>query len=393
MKKFLFLSIIFCFLFSLTGEARRIVLQKKITTTSGSSSNLTLNLASSSGLTYDSSLVDFSSGQAKLLNQWGSNVIWAATFHTSKNADYSANGGSLAATSVGTSAISGGKLLFSNAAAAHISFNPNLNSVWGQTFTIKAKVTLNFNGNAGAAQQHILGFWTDDGASWIQSIEFPCNSVAGFRGISSDDVPNSKTILANYTASSGVEKEIEYDADWSGNYYFYIDGALSVSSLASTALSHTFTSPKFWIGDRPDLDATAIANFAIRDVIIYNNIQHTSAYTAGYTPPSTTYSTADPTIKNTSAVTATSYLSFDAGSLASGSDSVKYCIEVGGTAYWYSGGWVSTGTCDSSHSSSASTINSNITTLTAGSTRVIAVLHSNDGSTTPSGAYATLAYK
>jgi len=359
----------------------------------GSGLELMLDLGSSSGLTYTSTDVEFTNGSAKLKNQYGSNAIFVAKFNSSKNANWSKNSGSLTATSVGTSAISGGYLVFSDAAAAHISFNPNLNWVWGTQFAMKFKWTPTFSGNAGLAEQHILNI-TNGGNNWLQSVEFPCNSVVGFRAFSSDTAGSTAQLNSTaVTAVSGQEYEIEYNADWSGNYYFLVDGAVKASSVAGTALIHNFTSPSFWIGDRPDLNPAAVANFKIRDLILYDSVQHTTTYTPGYTLSSTPYLTTDPTIKNTTAVSAISYIGFSAGSTSTGSDSVKYCIEVGGTAYYYSSGWTSTGTCDATHSSSASTINSNITSLAAGSTKIITVLHSADGSTTPAANYASLIYR
>jgi hypothetical protein len=97
------------------------------------------------------------------------------------------------------------------------------------------------------------------------------------------------------------------------------------------------------------------------------------------------YSTADDTIYLTEPLPTDDVTAFVATVTAAGSDEVKYTIEVDGTEkYWDGDSWeTSNGTF--AQANTAAEINTNATTLLSSTSivRIIAYLHSDDGSTTP----------
>lgn len=376
----------------LLGDSSRAAFSVGSSSSSASASVLTLSGASSTGITYDSTKVEFTAGSAKLKNQYGDDAYFVATYSTSKNANYSKLGGSLTATSSGTSSITSDKLVFSSGSSAYVSYNPLGNFPIGQSYSLKFKYTPGYTTDPVVNQHIFCSARTDTDGAWSLFI----NHGGGTKNATYHAETNS-AIKAYSTvwngASSGVENEFLAVTDWTNAVYrLYIDGVL-IGSPPTGSSTRDSIGRILRVGQDHDNNAGDIANFSIRDLIIYSGVHQSGAYTPGYTLTETPYLTTDPTIKNTTQVTAASYVSFTTGTTVAGSDAVKYQIEVGGQAkYWNGSAWAnSDGTY--AQSNTAAEINTNCPTLAAGATRIVAVLRSADGSTTPALAYASLTYR
>lgn len=99
-----------------------------------------------------------------------------------------------------------------------------------------------------------------------------------------------------------------------------------------------------------------------------------------------TYNTSNPTIKNTTVLNVQGISSFSATIIATGSDSVKFVIEVDGVnKYWTGSAWSTSS--GYAQSNTIAEINTNIATISYGTgvaIRFIAYLHSDAGTSTPS---------
>lgn len=351
--------------------------------------NLVLDCSSATGISYTSSDIEFSEGAAKLKNQFASDIIFAAKLSSSGTATYSKNGGSLTATTTGTVTYSGGKAVFTHASAKYISYDPTLNWVVDNIAAVRFLVTPNYSGSPSATQHFFYtGVSTVGDTGRFDVVHISNGNLA----LNLHDANGGVSALpfGAWSPTSGVEYEILAEMNYtSGAHRIFVDGTVKGSATGITATRH-FGAGIMRLG--VDYDETLIANFSIRDLVVYSATQKTAGYTAGYTVPSTKYLTTDPTLKNTTPVIATAYASFTAGTTVAGSDLVKYQIEVGGVAkYWNGSAWA-TSNGSYAQSSTAADINTNASTLTAGSTRIVAVLHSADGSTTPALASAILVY-
>lgn len=352
--------------------------------------NLIIPGASDSGLTYSSSLIEFTEGSAKLKNQFASDVVWAATYATTINATYSKMGGSLTGTATGTATITSGKLVMTGGGAARIDYNPNNNWPIDNIAAVRAQFTPDYTGSPATAQRLFYSGTSTLGDTGRCDVVHLSN---GNLALNVHDANGGVTSLpyGAWSPTSGTEYEILAEMNYTtGDHRIFVDGVKLGEDTLDTGSRH-WGAAIMRVG--VDFDETGVPDFKIRNLVIYNATQETADYTPGYTVPTTVYSLTDPTIKNTTQVSATAYVSFDAGVTVSGSDLIKYQIEVGGTAkYWNGSAWAnSDGTY--AQSNTAADVNTNVPTLAAGSTRVIAVLHSADGSTTPALTYAQLVYE
>lgn len=357
------------------------------------SSTAVVDFTSSSGLTYSSSDVEFTSGVAKLVNQWGSDCVFGAKLSSSINADYSKLGGVLTGTAVGTAAIADGLLdLRDGASAKYVHWPSYKNVTLEPNGTIKLKYTPDYEGNP-AERQGIFTVTSQSGSS-DNSILFWHQSSALQMQLA--NINSSATLYMSraWTPTSGVEYELELVYSFNGgNTRIFIDG---VQQGAAGTFTNTRDNRLGILRVGVDNSTTPVADFKMRDLVWYDTQRHTAGYTPGYTLPATTYLTTSPTITQTTGTSMSSISAFSAGVTTSGSDAVKFCLDVDGTIkYWNGSAWTTTVTCSNSASSTAAQINSNAATLLSGTAtvKVVTVLHSADGSTTPSVSWARITYR
>ncbi len=353
----------------------------------GASTTTTLlDYSSDSGFSYTGTAIEFASGVAKLKNQYESDLLFAAKYSGAVvTADY--GGGTLTGTTSGTVTVSGGKLNMDGADAAQkwTQYNSYLNFPVNGKGTLRLRATPGYTTNATTRQwiffsalnilssvcQFLVWHEANDTALQVQVLDVSGNSVCYMSGA--------------WSPTAGVEYEIEVNFNAVDNQWaLYVDGsriATRSSGSGTGTLNHTNTFLRF--GDANS--SAAYFDMKLDDVAIYNTVKNTGATrTTGYSLPSTPYLTTDPKITQSTGVAGNSISAFLAGTTASGSDAVRFHILVGAQAkYWDGAAWSnSDGTY--AQSNTEADINTNGSTIGAGTYKVVAVLHSNDGSTTPS---------
>jgi hypothetical protein len=354
------------------------------------SANLIIPGASSSGLTYNATLIEFTTGSAKLKNQFADDVVFAAKLGTDDNAIYSKNGGSLNGSTTGTITYGSSKAILTAGGVKYIDYAVLNNFPIGNIAAVRMKVTVGYTGSPATNQRFFYA-----SQSTISDLNrFDMAHLANGNVMLNAQESNGGVAPLPFGAwapTSSVEYEILGELNFtSGDHRIFVDGEVKGAVTGATA-TRPFGAGVIHIGT--GYDESDVANFSVRDLVIYNATQYTAGYTPGYTVPSSIYSLTDPTIKNTTAVTASAYLGFTAGTTVTGSDLIKYQMEVGGQAKYYNGSaWVNS---DGSYaqSNTADDMNTHVVSLAAGATRVIAVLHSADGTTTPALTYAELIYE
>jgi fibronectin-binding autotransporter adhesin len=267
----------------------------------------TLDYESGTGLTYSSTLVEFTSGYAALKNQYDSDLLFAATYGTNTTADF--GGGTLTATTSGTVTVSGGKLNMDGADAAnkYTNYSSANNFPTNGRGTLRMRATPGYTGSASTRQWYFASalnvlsssnqflLWHEAGATdlQVQILDNAGNSVCYMAG--------------TWNPTAGVEYELEVNFDAVGNNWaLYVDGnriSTRDSGAGTGTLDHTNTF--FRIGDINT--AAAYFDAKIDDVAIYNTVKNTGATrTTGYSIPTTKYTTTDPTVEQTTGFTATS---------------------------------------------------------------------------------------
>ncbi len=352
---------------------------------SSTRSNTLIDYSSSDGFTFTASQISFENAVASLKNQFASDVMSAAKYSSTINLSYSRDGGVLTGVSTGTVSIASNKLVMDgDTNYKEVQYSPYKNFPPKDTGCMRMRYTPSYSGAPSTRQwlmtavaansQSVLLWHETSGALWLQILDRAGAVVAQTSG--------------TYTAVSGTTVEIELN--WSlatsgGIVTLYVDAARVISITDQTEqLSTAYVF--FQIGGYVDDDTSHHANFKIHDLVFHDALQNSGATRAtGYTVPSTKYLTNDPKIEDSMGVSTASLVGFQTTCYETGSDGIRFHIKVDDVAkYWNGSAWAnSNGTY--AQSNSDEDINTNAATLlsTTSVLKVVAVLHSHDGSTSP----------
>lgn len=361
-----------------------------VATASGSTPYL-LDCTAGSGWTYTAANIEFTGGVAALKNQYASDVLAAATFDSTMNFLYSKNGGTTAYNAVtGGTAIVSNKLKLSST-GDDIRFAAFNNVPTAGKGCIRFRITPHYSGSPAGNQifyQHMAQIGTTQNWCLIQHGADGNLLLYVYNGANAAKC----TLSYAWSPTADTEYEIEGNYNTNGTHALYVDGS-RVATTTSTDSADIRSSliSIILLGEHLNDGGAYSPNFSIQDLMIFSEQQNTGATrTTGYTVSSTKFLTSDPTITLTTGIAANGLAAFDANVSASGSDGIKFHILVGAQArYWNGSAWAnSDGTY--AQSNTAADINTNASALEAGTYKVVAVFHSNDGSTTPYLAGVTL---
>lgn len=446
------------------------------------------DFASNAGFAFsDAGKVEVASGVLRQINQ-RPGATFGARFDASVNASF--GDGSTIASATGGPTISSGKLDLTGG-GKYVNFD-GLNNVsqLAMLGCIKFRFTPDYNG-APSANQIFLKIDDPDNPGKNTIELFHATNGSFFVLFNDQDGANQlSNSVAPYNAVSGEEVEVELSWDLENEIVrFFGDGFLVAEIPAAFVRSATAT--VFQFGDSD-------ADFLVRDVIVFDSVQHTANFSAfEYTVPPATYAaasaalpsfsysgpgalaavtgfdadetgsprytlqgkywngsawvtsagtyaeasplatvaaqiaslpaadalsvvayfddgnsqgsvdnllidytgqiypTTDPAIINNSGVGLDGLDGFGANLIASGSDDVRFLLRLDGTNKWWNGSaWVtSDGSLAESNAAAEIEANKDDLDVADGATlQITALLHSADGSTTPSLASATIDY-
>jgi hypothetical protein len=226
------------------------------------------------------------SGPANLaiLNVEGQQEVkFMASFASSINADYGL--GSTLVTTAGSVAITNGKLVLGAGTGNYVRYDAQGNADFTQTGAIKFKLTPNYSGIPANSVVFVQ----------VGNVGSLSNFVGIIHGISTGNLiirvydsvnPIFDVSLGVWSPTAGTEYEFEFNMDiTAGASQLFIDGILKGS--LQTATGTRTAAQTIQIGDYiVNSGIGNISNFSIRDLIIYNTVQHTSNYTPGYSTES-----------------------------------------------------------------------------------------------------------
>jgi len=236
------------------------------------------DFSSSAGFVFDAAKAEFTGGLVRQKDQTATNSLMATKFTTTALNWHKS--GSTAATLNGAPTLVGGKLqCFGTQGLYYILPNAPL-------LSIKFKYTPNYTG-APSTNRDIVG--RQDVAGGTNSRLMLSHSSVGdtFRITMTDSVGvnyhGATTIGGSPNLISGTEYEIELTANsTSGNIRLFLNGTLH-GTLSSAAWATNTNSMRYYVGAQTTTGSYDTANASFDEVIWFDNIQHTTTYTPGYT--------------------------------------------------------------------------------------------------------------
>lgn len=347
------------------------------------SSALTFNqpFTADTGFTYSASDIEFSGGLMQQLDQAPTDALLAAKFTSDDELDWAVSG-SFTGTVNGTPTISSGKLDCTGNAQKGVYWD-NVNVTNGTAAAaLKFRYTPNYT-TSPPNNINIAGLEVGTGSNNDRLILTHSPSGTSTMRITLNDSSGTQIYLATtigglWSFTNGQEYEFELNWDSSsGDIRLFIDGALHGTLNSAGAWTRGTNAVRLYVGAQPEIYNLADATFD--DVILFSSVQHTSAYTAGYTIPDNKYTEAaatlpvfDHTTSNQGTIT-----SLDAFS-STDTNAPQFSIDVGGGGfmYWTGSAWASSdGTF--AQSSTEADINTNIGTFpsVSGETQVTVKVH------------------
>ena len=205
------------------------------------------------------------------------------------------------------------------------------------------------------------GYTVPDARYETSKVELPTmtypdvGALQAFTSFSTEDTNTPKYVM----------NDLYYNSGWVAS-----DGSWSQSSTEADVLANIASLPA---SDTMNID------------VVFNNSNDTQqdANDLTLTYTGQLYPTTNPVIKFNETTNASELLSFAATATATGSDAVKYAIEINGTDYWYNGS-LQTSSGYSETNTKAEIIANIASFVTARSAfRLVVYLHSDNGQTTP----------
>lgn len=324
---------------------------------------------------YDLDKINIDSGEASLLTH--PEITCYTDFNTDGNPDLEYSLGTDTGTESGTVSVSGGELDLTSAGTVTYSATDNADTQ--QVGTIRIGVKPNYTGIP--AQRRVY-FAIGQNSGNNNLILFQHNTT-GNTSFQIKDSSGSSIVVHSFSWSptSGTEYELEFNFDiTNGETRIFLDGVQQGSTLTGTG-TRSSDITKLILGSV--LASTVLSNFSITFFEVFNAVQHTANYTPGETTPR--YSKDNPTVIPNSGFYADGLNSFTATTTETGSDLVKFTVQVDGTEkYWDGAAWSnSSGYSESNTEAEVNTNAGSLDISTGALVKITSYLHSETGLTTP----------
>ena len=322
--------------------------------------NFTIPYTTPANYTYDAAKIDIVGGLATLKDLTTSNARLYNSFDTGADANWA--DGSKVGILNGVPTFSGGKMVCVGAQGVYFTAN----SLTIETY--KVKYTPNYTGSP-STNVNIMG---TGGTNTINDRCLLTHSPSGdnFR-ITLNNSSGTLILLAATIGGSSVNLQagIEYELELTinsltGTIRLFKDGVLH-GTLTPGVWSRGGISKRYTVGAATSTYNTAQGSF--NDFIIFDNEQHTSGYTPGYTPSPTIYAIDEPTIYKTagdSIADIAEWIAFTETLGISNQGSLKYQLSEDGITwyYWNGSNWVVAG---ATNYNTVSEVNTNISEFSA----------------------------
>lgn len=312
-----------------------------------------------------------------------------ATFH----ADYKlgVNGvwgnGILTGTPVGGAAVVGGYLDLKGYLLKFVDYDADLNADSQQVGCIRFVLRPNYTGAPVGKTQFFVSIGEAEGVA-RNGISIHHDATSGNLRVAMTDSVGTvfTTVLGAWSPTAGVDYEFELNYDLTtGATRLFIDGVQFGATITSVfARSANIAIMRIGNAFTTVGGATSFqANFEMRDLVVYDTVQHVANFVSPITPPPQ-FTTG--TVLTNTIIEAEDFASFAATLATPGGGTVLFGLQVDGALmYWNGAAWVaSDGTA--SQLNTAADINTNIGTIVSSpsSVRIFARLTALDPIQTPS---------
>lgn len=311
------------------------------------------DFSSSTGFTFDSTDTKFSGGTMQQVDQTPANSLFASQL-TTKDLTWSKTG-AITGTLNGSPTFSGGKMVCTGTQGVY----------WPHTTaaqeSIKVKYTPNYTGGPPA---NINIITTYEGSNNNDRFLLFHSASGNTLRITLEDSSGSSILSASITgaawlptASTEYEFEVVIDST-GGSIYIFIDGTLHATNSPG-AWTRGPISGRVYIGASPAVVSYNQAEGSFDDAIVFDNLQHTSGYTAGYSIVDNIYNVDTitvPQFTRSGIGTTDSLTSFT----ATATGSPRFTLDG---QYWNGSAWAASSDTYAT-ASSAADINTNISAFT-----------------------------
>ncbi len=344
----------------------------------------TVSYADGVGFVYDPTFVEFVAGAAKLKNLCCPDATCYAGYDTSIDLNW--GDGVLAGSAVGGAVVAGGWLDLRGGGVRYVEYSAAGNAQSAQTLCIRFMFRPNYSGAPTTHQTYVSignsGPWRQN---YVSINQHPSNGNIRILICSSTAAYLLVDYLGAWLVTAGQEYEIEANIDiTNGETRLFIDGVQFGATKTTTGTRDT-TSDLLRVGTNRTQMATS--DFEIRDLVIFDTVQHVANYTAPSPLPSPTpYTTTCPVVLPMAATWADALYALEAVVSEPGADAVGWLASIDGTYHWYDGiAWVpSAGGYAESNSPAEVTAHATELDISAGAQlKWGTILRSADGTSTP----------
>ena len=362
------------------------------TTTTAVVTSLTVTYDTPGNFTFASADVTLASGTAKLVDLTPTNEEFLASLATDINV--TRGNGTKTGTATGGAAIVSSKLDLTGGTVQYVTWPiDNFTPADNHIGAIRLKYTPNYTGSPGSTQ--VMFQLGDTGGNAFNTIEITHLTGQQVQVIITSAAGANIVVLTTSTWSvvSGTEYEIELNYDvTAGATRIFADGVQIGSTNTSTGARDTAFIDIVSTGRFRAAIPVTTSNFSIRDIQMFDAVQHTSAYTKdAAVVPSLTYNTdTDITVEFNTETAMVGLQDVTETSTLPANTSVQWIAKIGpagaGSYYYHDGAsWVASSQTFAT-SNTAADFNTNTPTAPFATGDVftpVAILNTSDGVSTP----------
>ncbi len=329
----------------------------------------------------DEDKIEVSGGVLRLVDRKPANATLWSTFTSATTASWAA--GSPTATETGSPTIASGELDLRGGTLKYISYAAASNAAFTTTGAIRFRYRPNYTGSPAAARGLVSLVGT--GLQNMIQLNHLSDGNIELSIFNSSGIAIVNGSIGAWSPTAGTQYEFLIVVDvlnGAGASKVFIDGAQHGSTQAGTGARVAATTLLFGT----NYNATYSPDGRYDDLVVYSVAPYTAAYTAGYTLSDTRYATDNPWALWSAGFELDGLEGFTATEVKSGSDQIKYELNLSGTDKWFNGSAWATAATTYATANTAAEVESNKASLDldAGFTLKPRVfLHSDDGYTTP----------
>lgn len=243
------------------------------------------NFISSFDFECDSDKTEFVSGKLQQVDQAPIDFVSWVTYLNSINLNV--GGGVLTGTDTGSPVIADGYLKFTNVLGQRVDYNAVDNSDVQQTGSIKFKLVPQYTGNPTTDQTFLINTKANSDTTNLLGIQHLNTGAIRILLRDQSDVNNNITFAGVWSPISSLEYEFSYNFDYTGGANRLFINGTQFSTTDTTTLTRSSDIGLYRVGNNDTSSGTPY--FWIKDLIIFDTVQHVVDYTPGYDLEETRY--------------------------------------------------------------------------------------------------------